>query len=368
MNIKKMAEVKGIGFPNKGAELLLIECIRKLNENKFSVALEPYSPYRYKVQYPLYTKTRISKLSLNLMYPFTKLPIFIRERLGLVNSKEISLVLDASGYAYGDPWRSSLANNRILSEKINCPMVMLPQSFGPFTNRGSIRTARNIAAKCELIFARENSGAQYFLEATGRDIPVIPDITFGLQVDKDPISRDVIVVPNFQVLRRDGNSYIELLKTVIAALILSGRKVAILNHEGERDHDVIVKIIDHLGHVASGVEYINPATGLDAKAAISNSRFVIASRYHALVSALSSGIPCMAIGWSFKYEEALNLFGIKNYDAGGQPGPLLEIVNSREYVEQFKSDSFLKNHLEVKLKVKSMWDQVFTLISSDRTT
>ncbi len=40
---------------------------------------------------------------------------------------------------------------------------------------------------------------------------------------------------------------------------------------------------------------------------------VVGSRYHALVAALSQGIPCMALSWSHKYRELLKPFGLGKY-------------------------------------------------------
>jgi colanic acid/amylovoran biosynthesis protein len=42
-------------------------------------------------------------------------------------------------------------------------------------------------------------------------------------------------------------------------------------------------------------------------------RFVIASRFHALVHALKNGVPCIALGWATKYMDLMKLFGQEQY-------------------------------------------------------
>lgn len=36
---------------------------------------------------------------------------------------------------------------------------------------------------------------------------------------------------------------------------------------------------------------------------------MVASRYHSCVAALSAGVPTLVIGWHYKYDELLNLYG-----------------------------------------------------------
>ena len=42
-------------------------------------------------------------------------------------------------------------------------------------------------------------------------------------------------------------------------------------------------------------------------------RFVVASRFHAIVHALKNGVPCVALGWATKYMDLMKLFGQERY-------------------------------------------------------
>src|SRR5690606_22797023 len=54
-------------------------------------------------------------------------------------------------------------------------------------------------------------------------------------------------------------------------------------------------------------------TADDIKGAIANCDLVIGSRFHALIAALSQGIPAAALGWSHKYAELLQSFGLQRF-------------------------------------------------------
>ena len=92
----KYVEIKGIGFPNKGAELLLCAVLEQIKAHEMTACMEPYSPFSYKINYPVVTKTSIYKWGVNILFPFTFLPSYITNRLGFVKPHQVDLILDAS--------------------------------------------------------------------------------------------------------------------------------------------------------------------------------------------------------------------------------------------------------------------------------
>lgn len=51
----------------------------------------------------------------------------------------------------------------------------------------------------------------------------------------------------------------------------------------------------------------------EVKSLIANSKVAIGSRFHFIVAALSSSIPCIAVGWSHKYYELMEMFGQEEF-------------------------------------------------------
>lgn len=362
--MKPIVEIKGIAFPNKGAEMLLVACLQHLERQNFYAALEPYSPFEHKLRYPLFTKTRIHRFGVNILSILNLMPRFARERLGFVRPNELTLALDASGFAYGAPWPVSLARERLLGEKLSCPLVMLPQSWGDFSDPAQKMVAKDVSKRAALVFAREAEGALNLYNATGKYPPVVPDITFGVHVAPAETARDVLFIPNFQVEKREGTAYFDTLVEAALDLLNAGRKVALLNHEGPKDLDICYRIRNRLAADGHTVEVLNPETGLEAKAIIGASCFVVTSRYHGLIAALSQGIACYPLGWSYKYIAAMRLFSIEVEESVGHPKHISERTLSAKYCAQFQAAAYSVRRDEIRHQVSDMWDQIFALIRS----
>lgn len=358
-----MIEIKGIAFPNKGAEILMNACLQQIHMRGYEAVMEPYSPYYFKKNYPLYTKTSIIKFGINILYPLTVLPKFARARLGFVSPKEISLILDASGFAYGNPWKTNLMYERLLNPSNKAPIVLLPQSFGTFETLFSRYAIRKIGRRVSKIYAREKQGADNLPEQLINKVRIVPDITFGFSVDPHKTKSDVLLIPNHQVFKLHGERYIRCLEQITRSLISFGRRVALMNHEGQKDLQICERIANNLNADEIKVEIFSPKTGQEAKSFIGSSNFVITSRYHGLIGALSQNIPCLPIGWSYKYNSAMELFKIP-YDTQQSLNPnyIINCVNSDEYTAIFNSDEYNEQLKSIKRQIAEMWNNIFDII------
>lgn len=54
---------------------------------------------------------------------------------------------------------------------------------------------------------------------------------------------------------------------------------------------------------------IKNMSSIEIKSLIAGSQVLIASRYHSCVAGLSSGVPTLVLGWHYKYDELLQLYG-----------------------------------------------------------
>lgn len=356
----KYVEIKGIGFPNKGAEILLCAVLQQLNKRKMIACMEPYSPFKYKLAYPIMTKISVYKYGINILAPLNLIPSYVLSRLGFIRPSQIDLILDASGFAYGDNWSPSLAKSRILSGR-RIKTVLLPQSLGPFTKRETISVAKKLSKRAHKIISREHEGVEYFKKATSRTVDYCPDITFGFEVKKDETcKRDIIIVPNFQVYDREGEQYISNLVSIIEYVFSINRLPTLLNHEGPKDQIICEKIASIFYERKNiNIEVLSPPTGTRAKEIIGASKFVITSRYHALIASMSQKVPVVCYGWSFKYNSVLKRFNLPLFDLSNPNKTDLDMIFSSEYSSKFTSPHFVRELQKVKNEVKRMWNYVF---------
>ncbi len=81
---------------------------------------------------------------------------------------------------------------------------------------------------------------------------------------------------------------------------------------------------------------------------------MVASRYHACVAALSSGVPALVVGWHHKYEELFKYYGqekwiVSNHDC--TISKLLAMYNELWDVRQRERQLIISKYPEVRKKL-----------------
>ena len=59
--------------------------------------------------------------------------------------------------------------------------------------------------------------------------------------------------------------------------------------------------------------YHKEMTAEEIRAYIGKCRFLVASRFHAMIGALQQKVPVLLVGWSHKYQEVLDFFELGQY-------------------------------------------------------
>jgi len=373
-------EIKGIGFPNKGAELMLAAIIHEFEargvQAKFSV--EPYGDYGLRAKYGLFQKARVHKMGINIGALIGLLPQKLLDVFGIVRSRDIDVVLDASGFSYGDQWGSNLIEYRLgttISElkKRGVKVVMLPQAFGPFTDVNTKKIAQSILSQADRVFARDSISFEYCQSImNSTPLELCPDFT-NLVTGRawegfDPLEHEICFIPNSKMIEKtsNGDDYINLMVKLLEFTKKQGNKPFFLIHEGESDKKLAYKMASQVDFDLPILEPVDP---LKIKWAIGQSKVVVSSRFHGLVSSLSQGIPVLATGWSHKYQCLLKDYNVE--------GGLIDVVNGKESAEKYlglllsddkeyqRISSTIKQHgLRQKETVESMWDKVFSIIGT----
>lgn len=301
------------------------------------------------------------------------LPARLAHQYGIVRESEITVVLDASGFQLGDQWgeriASSMADRLCAAKASGKKVILLPQAFGPFSSLGMKDAARRIIKAADLIFARDPESYSYIgqLAPNSQKIQQSPDFTClisGEPTRVDIAKKTACILPNMRMLDKNtplaAQKYMDFLKEAVRVLEYQGYEVCSLIHETVTDQG----ILDRLNEDRSKpLRTLKIADAREVKTVLGMCEVVIASRFHALVSALSQGVPCIATGWSHKYSHLM-----RDYDSDDWLIDLTEQSSSSfDRIDRLLSERSIVSCRERLLKKKTtlvvqsenMWDKVF---------
>ncbi len=336
-------ELYGANFVNKGAELMLRTTLNRLGEG-----LPDYVPALFmKVDSP----QRRAELELRRIlagsshdWRFSRTSSFLQkiastaapsrykaflQAHSLMDQREVDALVDLSGFAYSDQWGAGKVERfaRLCEYhgRRGRPIVMLPQAFGPFTEPTVRDAFRRVTERANLICARDRESYAHVLEITAHPerLRLSPDITLfsrraeHLTPNQKPSY--CCVVPNGRVLDHGDRTwhthYTQFLLEASKRILAAGLEVRILVHsDEEEDFELARHLLNSMSN--SQLRAVSVETGGalgDLKTVIGQSRGIVGSRYHALVSAFAQGVPSVALGWSHKYSALYADFGMDAY-------------------------------------------------------
>lgn len=229
---------------------------------------------------------------------------------------------------------------------LGVPVVKCAQALGPFgaplnrwTAGAALRRCRAVFARGERSFrhlealelggvARRGSDVAFLLGegdgATGPRPPVVGRVLEALGAQARAGARAVGVFPSSLLASRHGDAYVSSMAGVVTALLRRGDRVVLLPHAsrgragaGPRNNDlhVIAGVMERLApEERTGVlavqEDVHAADMLPIVAALDGA---VVSRFHAMVACLSRGVPPVVVGWSHKYLEVMEDFGLGDF-------------------------------------------------------
>lgn len=375
-------EVKGISFENKGAELMLHAIQQEFAHRnvKTRFVVEPIGDYERRASFKLWQKTRLMRRRVNWLAPFALLPKRLRSILGLVNAREINVVLDASGFSYGEQWSPQVAKDRLAStistmKKRGVKVILLPQALGPFDSPRHKKYFSHILNNADKVFARDQHSFAYAsgLLAPTTDAKVLErcgdftNLVNGVVARAfDSKQHQVCFIPNSKMIekRSDGDAYLAFMVDMIELTLKQKQQPFILIHEAAADRALAERIQQQL---SQRIPVLDPQHALKIKWIIGQSKVVISSRFHGLVSALAQGVPVIGTGWSHKYEELLGdyamahcLFDVTEQREAGLQQLLVFLQDAASY--EHARHTILANAALHKASSTHMWDEVFRII------
>ncbi len=284
--------------------------------------------------------------SLALLY-FLLPPLrpLIRRRSRAIGALARSRVLlDQGGITFTDGREKFLLYNvaSILPALfVGTPVFKCAQAIGPFEGRLNRLVSKIFLPRVHTIVTRGRITHE-FAEGLGLDNLVAgADYAFSLEMDgteRDAVSRHVDlaffddeqvvgVCPSVVMQKKvdaAGGNYAATIAAFIASLQAQGRKVALIPHSvrtgTDKTHNNDLPLCrDIHGRLASrdGVLFVDrELSSQELRWLIGQCHLFVASRFHAMVSSLSMAVPTVVIGWSHKYREVLEMFGVQEWAFG----------------------------------------------------
>ena len=367
-------EISGIHPANRGALLMLEEIRERIGgafpEARLAVPLD-WSPQQ-RLDHGMWgTPGSLDRgASLRLM---ERAPWRVREATTFVPARHVDVLLDASGFGYGDFWGIDKLRRRLTDrlgrwKGVGRRAVLLPQALGPFTEPGMADAFRGAADRLDLVYVRDVQ-SEAFAGAVLADPSKLrraPDFTNLLKPSLpdrlDHLRGAALIVPNEKMVAGRGEDaygrYLAFLALAAGALERSGRTPVLLLHEGSQDRRIADALNDRLERPLAVVD---EPSALVTKAVIGVAELIVSSRFHGLVSALSSGVPALACGWSHKYAELMADYGCSDWvvdlDRTADPAEAIDAFIAAAADDDVRRDLAIRAEAE-REKSRAMWDEV----------
>ena len=375
-------------FHNKGAFLMVMTVVKKLKEliKDCEIVLSNY------LEVPDGLKNEEVKLLkkplLHVGYDYKQFKRYLKYSTlvniykgypkGEISLKEIDVIIDIAGFAYGDLWGTNpLINlnyllNEVFDKKVK--YIVLPQAFGPFEKKGMALEITKMLKNANLVYARDRKSKSY-LEAIGGNnkekIRQAPDITLSFKekvVTDSATEKYCCIVPNERMLDKGDvawqDTYSDVLKSIIKSIQMPDLKVFLMVHDTTSGDGKIAKTL-HEKVDADHCELLEIADPLEIKKIIANSQFLIGSRFHSLASALSCNVPALAMGWSHKYQMLFEEYEMDEY-VFDKPDEtkIIEKANSLTDPETNQNirKTLKEKNEEIISKTEMMWGEVQAVI------
>jgi polysaccharide pyruvyl transferase WcaK-like protein len=352
--------IRGTNTRNKGAQLMLQAICSRLGDRSELAVL------------PATTDSAVRRrfgLQQTLCHPVAPrvtsslgnaVPAGIRADYGLISDREIDGVLDASGFHYTDQLPTAFARSEARAGRVwarrGVPKIVMPQAFGPFEKPGTRRWTREALEQASLVFVRDRVSESYIRQLRiSTTIMRSPDFTIGIKppgIDAVSGQPFLALVPNTKLFTHGGldrRRYVDLLVGFAGAAKANGLTSVVFVHEAT-DHDVARELAGRIG-----APLFSDADPLVLKAALSQAAAAVASRFHAVVGCLSQSVPTLAFGWSHKYRELLDDFGVAERLVTAESDPHAAIT---DLLSDSAGNTRQKDRIqELNERVELMWER-----------
>lgn len=357
----KVAIIASAFSGNKGASAMLESSVQHLSRRgedtrfvllsmypRSDAAQNPYEELKVLDASPLRLGVLINGAALlhRVLPPLRKLIQRAVPEVGALAKADV--LLDEGGITFVDGRGKFLIYNMasiLPAMFVKTPVVKVAQAMGPFSGKLNRRAARMMLPKVAAIISRGAITHQHLTEFGLSNVHAGADLAFTLEVTAEDIAAgqagadatapgffdggDVVGYSPSAVLGKGadarGEDYVAQVRSQIDYLTETlGKKVLLVAHSARAHTDKTHNNdLPMCRSIYAGLAAPEKVLFIDEELSSQALRYLIgkceafvASRFHAMVSSLSMGVPTFVIGWSHKYREVLEMFGQENFAVG----------------------------------------------------
>ena len=268
-----------------------------------------------------------------------RLPLFWVRSRGCRTMLDSAVVVDVAGISFADGRGFAIVVYNALMTGVplllGVPVVKAAQALGPFQSMPNKWLAPLVLRRVKTVCARGARTREHLDSLGGVNAVDVADLAFsldeaaGLPIEVSSalgsIDPNFIVVMPSAVVRgifeAKGGDYVTAMASLVSEIrSKTGRSVVIAPHsyraglpEGRMNDGPVCR------EVASACAGDIQVLGLDADLTAGELRHLVAlssvlvtSRFHAMISGLATSTPTVVVGWSHKYKEVLDDFGLSS--------------------------------------------------------
>ena len=268
-----------------------------------------------------------------------RIPLFWVRSRGCRSMLDSSVVVDVAGISFADGRGFALVVYNALMTGVplllGVPTVKAAQALGPFQSIPNKWLAPLVLRRVKTVCARGSRTREHLDSLGGVNAVDVADLAFSLDeaaglpsavstalgsID----SNFIVVMPSAVVkgiFESTGGNYVSAMASLVAEIrSKTGRSVVIAPHsyraglpEGRMNDGPVCR------EVAEACAGDSQVLGLDSDLTAGELRHLVAlgsvlvtSRFHAMISGLATSTPTVVVGWSHKYKEVLDDFGLSS--------------------------------------------------------
>ena len=286
-----------------------------------------------------------------------RVPLFWVRSRGCRSMLDATVVVDVAGISFADGRGFAIVFYNALMTGVplmlGVPVVKAAQALGPFQSVPNKWLAPLVLRRVRTVCARGARTREHLDSLGGVNAIDVADLAFSLDeaanfpaivaTALESIDKDFIIVMPSAVVRgifeSSGGNYVSAMAALVTDIrAKTGRGVVIAPHsyraglpEGRMNDGPVCR------EVAEACSGDSQVLGLDfdltageLRHLVAHSSVLVTSRFHAMISGLATSTPTVVVGWSHKYKEVLDDFGLSNLgldsSALNAPSEIADIV------------------------------------------